>query len=167
MSKQNNIRKDESVASLPFSTSPFLYKFSFVFKTVAKRVGIEPIKFLGVGKNFRLLMQSCRFFRPTFHENFNFLKNCLYDFHKILHSHSTLKGAPACAKASKSYHWNVRNIAKISPKMAKVSPKTAIFRLFLIFSKTVDTIRTKFSRVILHHTRVLYVQWHQNRIAGM
>ena len=86
------------------------------------------VRFLGVGKNFRLLMQSCCFFfsRP-FHENFKFLKNCPYDFHEILHSHSTPKGAPACAKASKSYGWDVRNIAKISPKMSK---KTVIFRFF-------------------------------------
>ena len=117
--------------------------------------------FLGVGKNFRLLMQSCCFFfsRP-FHETFKFLKNCPFDFHEFLHSHSTPKGAPACAKASKSYGWDVRNIAKISPKMA-------IFRLFSLFSKTVHTIRTKFSTVILHHIRVLYVQWHQNCMAGM
>ena len=85
--------------------------------------------FLGVGKNFRLLMQSCCFFfsRP-FHENFKFLKNCPYDFHKILHSHSTPKGAPACAKASKSYGLDVRNIAKISPKMAKKQPFFDFFR---------------------------------------
>ena len=66
--------------------------------------------------------------------------------------------------ASKSFEWDVRNIAKISPKMAK---KTAIFRLFSTFSRTVHTIRTKISTVILHHIRVLYVQWHQNRMAGM
>ena len=85
--------------------------------------------FLGVGKNFRLLMQSCCFFfsRP-FHENFKFLKNCPYDFHEILHSHFTPKGAPACAKASKSYGWDVRNIAKISPKMAKKQPFFDFFR---------------------------------------
>ena len=84
--------------------------------------------FLGVGKNFRLLMQSCCFFfsRP-FHENFKFLKNCPYDFHEILHSHSTPKGAPACAKASKSYGWDVRNIAKISPKLAKKSHFSTFF----------------------------------------
>ena len=123
--------------------------------------------------------------------------------------------------ASKSYGWDVRNIAKISPKMAKKQPffdfyqfsqklsirfernflqifytklksymcngikivwlgcekhsqnepqngqKTAIFRLLSIFSKTVHTIRTKLSTDILHHFRVLYVQWHQNRMAGM
>ena len=89
--------------------------------------------FSGVGKNFRLLMQSCCFFlfcfffsRP-FHENFKFLKNCPYDFHEILHSHSTPKGAPACAKPSKSYGWDVRNIAKISPKMAKNSHFSTFF----------------------------------------
>ena len=118
--------------------------------------------FLGVGKNFDYLCNRvffCFFFSRPFHENFKFLKNCPYDFQKILHSHSTPKGAPACGKASKSYDWNVRNIPKIGPKMARVSPKTAIFRLF--------SIRTKFSTVILHHIRVLYVQWHQNRMAGM
>ena len=50
-------------------------------------------------------------FLPTFHENFKFLKNCPYDFHEILHSRSTPKGAPACAMASKSYDCNVTNIA--------------------------------------------------------
>ena len=78
-------------------------------------------------------MQSwfSRFFLPTFHENFKFLKNCSYNFYKILHSHSTPKGAPACAIASKSYDWNVRNIAKISPKMVKKQP----FFDFLLFSQ--------------------------------
>ena len=84
--------------------------------------------FSGVGKNFRLLMQSCFFFSRPFHENFKFLKNCPYDFHEILHSHSTPKGAPACAKASKSYGLDVRNIAKISPKMAKKRPFFDFFR---------------------------------------
>ena len=66
--------------------------------------------------------------------------------------------------ASKSNGWDVRNIAKISPKKAK---KTAIFLTFFDFLKTVHTIRTKFSTVILHHIRVLYVQWHQKRMAGI
>ena len=47
--------------------------------------------FLGIGKNFRLIMNYAivlSFSRP-FHENFTFLKNCPYDFHKNLHSHST------------------------------------------------------------------------------
>ena len=102
---------------------------------VCKKIGTIvriTYQFLGVGKKFRLLMQSCCFFcfffsRP-FHENFKFLKNCPYDFHEILHSHSTPKGAPTCAKASKSYGWDVRNIAKISPKMVKKQPFFDFFR---------------------------------------
>ena len=100
-------------------------KYSCQFSGVGKKCSTTNIimLFLGVGKNFRLLMQSCCFFfsRP-FHENFKFLKNCPYDFHEILHSHSTPKGAPAYAKASKSYGLDVRNIAKISPKVAKKQP---------------------------------------------
>ena len=82
-------------------------------------------------------MQLCRFFlfffisRP-FHANFKFLKNCPYDFHKILHSHSNPKGAPACSKASKSHDWNVRNIAKINPKLAK---KQSFFDFFRFSQK--------------------------------
>ena len=68
------------------------------------------------------------FFSRPFHENFKFLRNCPYDFHEILHSHSTAKGAPACAKVSKSYGLDVRNIAKISPKMAKKQPFFDFFR---------------------------------------
>ena len=40
--------------------------------------------------------------------------------------------APLCAMASKSYGWDVRNIAKINPKW----PKPAIFRVFFDFLKT-------------------------------
>ena len=68
-------------------------------------------------KNFSITDAIVAFFfsRP-FHENFKFLKNCPYDFHKILYSYFIPKGAPACSKASKSYDWNVRNIAKIAQK---------------------------------------------------
>ena len=76
------------------------------------------------------IVQFLCFFLPIFHENFKFLKSCPYDFHKILHSHSTPKGAPSCSKASKSYDWNVRNMAKISPKMTKKLPFFDSFRLF-------------------------------------
>ena len=48
-----------------------------------------------------------------------------------------------------------------------MTKKTAYFGLFSIFSKTVDTIRTKFSSVILQHIRAQYVQLHQNRMTGM
>ena len=34
------------------------------------------------------------------------------------------------------------------------------------FSKTVHTIRTNFSTLILHNIRVLYVPWHQTRMTG-
>ena len=50
-------------------------------------------------------MQSCCFFvffSPDLFMKISNFKNCPYDFHEILHSHSTPKGAPACAKASKS-----------------------------------------------------------------
>ena len=40
----------------------------------------------------------------------------------------TSKGAPACAKVSKSCGLDVRNIAKISPKMAKKQPFFDFFR---------------------------------------
>ena len=65
--------------------------------------------------------------------------------------------------ASKSYVGDVRNIAKINIQMAK----KVIFRLYSNFSKTVHTIRTKFSTVILHYIRVLFVEWYQNSMAGM
>ena len=92
----------------------------FNIHCVAKHQKIEGGNFQESEKIFDYLCNRAVFFfsRP-FHENFKFLKNCRYDFHEILHSHSTPKGAPACAKASKSYGLDVRNIAKISPKMAK------------------------------------------------
>ena len=101
-------------------------------KMAKKQPFFDFFRFLGVGKNFRLLMQSCCFFFVFFSSDLfmkisNFSKTP-YDFHEILHSHSTPKGAPACAKASKSYGWDVRNIAKISPKMAKKQPFFDFFR---------------------------------------
>ena len=38
---------------------------------------------------------------------------------KHYRSFYTILGGPICAVESKSYDWNVRNIAKISPKMTK------------------------------------------------
>ena len=55
---------------------------------------------------------------------------------------------------SKLYNWDVRNIAKISPQMAK---KRSL--LILQYSlETLRTVRTKISTVIFHYIRVLYVQ---------
>ena len=65
--------------------------------------------------------------------------------------------------ASKSYVWDVRNIAKVNLEMAK----KVIFRKYSNFSKTVHTIRTNFFTVIIHYNRVLFVELHQNRMAGM
>ena len=89
-----------------------------------------PFNFLGVGENFRRLIQSC-FFSPDLFMKLSNSSKTSHDFHKILHSHSTPKGAPACSKASKSYDWNVGNIVKISPKMAK----KVIFHFFFDFLK--------------------------------
>ena len=89
--------------------------------------------FLGVGKKFRLLMQSCWFFFVFFSPDlFMKISNFSKTVHKIFTKFCTVilhpKGAPACAKASKSYGWDVRNIAKISPKMAKKQPFFDFFR---------------------------------------
>ena len=53
---------------------------------------------------------------------------------------------------------------KTLPKIARNWLKKRSFSTFLTFSKTLLTIRTKFSAVTL---RVPNVQWHWNRMAGM
>ena len=73
----------------------------------------------GSRKKFSTTYAIVLFFSPDLPWKFQISQNCAYDFHEILHSHSTPEGAPACAMASKSYDWNVRNIARISPKTAK------------------------------------------------
>ena len=102
------------------------------------------------------------FFSRPFDENFKFLKKCPCDFHKILHSHYTPKGAPACAMASKLYDWDLRIIAKISPKMTKKQT----FLYFFHFSEKLP-IRTEFCTVVLQHIMVLCVPRHQNRMTGI
>ena len=102
---------------------------------------LEVASFLGVGKNFRLLMQSCCFFcfffsRP-FHENFKFLKNCPYDLNKILQIIYTILEQYMC----NGIKMDVRNIAKISPKMAK---KQSFFDFFSIISKTASRFKRNF-----------------------
>ena len=82
---------------------------------------------------------------------FRFSQNCSYDSNEILYSHSTPYYGPLGVISWKSYCWDVRNISKINPKMAK----KVIFRFFSDFPKTVHTIRTKFCTVILHHIMVL------------
>ena len=70
-----------------------------------------------------------------------------YDSNKILYSPSTLYYGPLCAISFNSYGWDVRNIARINPKMAKKQP---FFDFFFIFAKTVHTIRTKISTVVFY-----------------
>ena len=80
---------------------------------LVKGLGIR--QFLKFSTTYAIVM----LFSQPFNENFKFLKNCQFDFHKIWHRHYTPEGAPACAMASKSYNWDMRNIAKISPKLPK------------------------------------------------
>ena len=54
---------------------------------------------------------------------FDFRKNCPYDSNEILYSLFTLYYGPLCVIPSNSYCWDVKNIAKINPKMAKKQPK--------------------------------------------
>ena len=122
---------------------------------------------LGAGKNFRLLLRSCRFFCFFFSRPFMKISKFSETVHSIFMKICSVflhpKEAPACAKASKLYDWNVRNIPKGSPKMAKKHP----FSIFSIFSKTVHTIQTNVCTVILHPKGPLYAQKHQNRMTGM
>ena len=62
---------------------------------------------------------SCTSFCPPFNGNFEFLKNCLYDFNKLYHSHSAPKGTPTCAMTSNLFGWDQRKIGKSSTKVTK------------------------------------------------
>ena len=93
------------------------------------RLLMQSCCFLGVGKNFRLLMQSGCFFSPDlFMKISNFSKTVHTIFTKLCTVILHPKGPLSCAKASKSYDWDVRNIAKINPKMAKKQPFLNFFR---------------------------------------
>ena len=122
----------------------YILQFEAIFCLSSTIFGVNDSKqstFLGVEKNFRLLIHSCRFFSIFSKVSIRFEQNFLQSFYTIL----------------ESYMCNGIKIVwlgceKINPKMAK---KTAIFLLFPIFSKTLYTIRTKFSTVILRHNMVL------------
>ena len=58
---------------------------------------------------------------------FDFLKNCPYDSNEIFYSYSTPYYGPLCTISLNSYCWDVRNIAKFGPKMAK---KQSFFDFF-------------------------------------
>ena len=53
---------------------------------------------------------------------FDFLKNCSYDSNESFYIHSTPNYGPESAIPLNAYDWDVRNIAKINPKMAKKQP---------------------------------------------
>ena len=100
-----------------FRTFCFWFSVKEIFLRVLR---VTCLLFLGVGKYFRQLIHSCHFFLPgapsPVNENFKFLENCPNDFYKILHRHFTPKGAPACAKASKSYDWVNEESPKFVPR---------------------------------------------------
>ena len=85
-----------------------------------------------------------------------FERNFLQSFYTILESYM--------CNGIKIVWLDVRNIAKTNPKMAK---KTAIFRLFSSFSKTPYEGNFLQSFYTILESHMCYVQWHQNRMAGM
>ena len=78
--------------------------------------GIE-IVWLGCEKQPKLAQKWPK--NSHFSTFFDFLKNCPYDSNEIFYSYSTPYYGPLCAISLNSYGWDVRNIAKFSPKMAK------------------------------------------------
>ena len=50
-----------------------------------------------------------------------------------MHSHHTPKRAPACAMASQLFFWDVRNKAKINPKLIKKQPISGFFKFLKHF----------------------------------
>ena len=83
---------------------------------------------------------------------FDFLKNCSYDSNEFFYSHSTSYYGPLSAISLNSYGWDVRNIAKVSPKMAK---KTVIFQ----FSQKLSR-RFKQNSVILY--TIVWSYWSES-----
>ena len=96
-------------------------------------------------KNFRIPMQSCRFFSPDL-----FMKISKFSktVHTIFIKSCTVILPPACAKASKSYDWNVRNIAKINPKMAKISPIQPFIDFFQFSQKLSIRVKRNFAELL-------------------
>ena len=105
-------------------------------------------------KIFRILLHSY-LFSPNVSMKFsNYSKIVRAFFFKFSTFILTPKGAPACAMASKPHNWDLRNIAKISPKLTKKRP---FLDFFAIFSKLSIRFEQNFL-VIQRHTRVLCMQ---------
>ena len=68
-------------------------------------VSAIPKLLLGSRKKIPTTYTIVRLFSRLFNKNVKFLKNSPYDFYKLWHSHSTLKGTHAYTMASKLYDW--------------------------------------------------------------
>ena len=91
--------------------------------------------------------------QPFFDFFFDFLKNCPYDSNEIFYSYSTPYYGPLCAISLNSYDWDVRNIAKFSPKMAKKQPFFQNF--FFDFCKNCSYYSNEnFYSHFLHHSMI-------------
>ena len=60
--------------------------------------------------------------KDRFSTFFYFLKNCAYDSNEILYSPSTQYYGPLCVISSNAYCWDMRNMPKINPEVAKKQP---------------------------------------------
>ena len=65
--------------------------------------------------------------KQSFFDFFSIFSKRPYDSNEIFYSHSKPYYCPLCAISLNSYGWDVRNIAKFSPKMAK---KQSFFDFF-------------------------------------
>ena len=106
------------------------YFFFFELSSI-ESLKITFVGFFRIRKNFSTTNAIVSFFlfffsRPL-NENFKLLKNCSYDFHTIVHSHST----PLRAQRHQNRMIAMWETANSSPKMAK----KVIFRLFFDFLK--------------------------------
>ena len=140
---------------------PSLLNISFESSTLVLSLNFQPcsgiyLVFTGnvfrSRKKFSTTYAIVSFFSPDlFMKISNFSKTVNTIFIKfwtvILHPKGSL-----CALGIKIVWLECEKHSENQPKNGQ---KTVIFRLFSIFSKTVHTIRTKFSPVILHHIRVL------------
>ena len=97
----------------------FPQKLSIRFERNFLQSGIRflYVQWLGCEKQPKLVQKWPK--NSRFSTFFDFRKNCSDDSNEILYSPSTLYYGPLCVISSNSYCWDVRNMAKINPKMAK------------------------------------------------
>ena len=108
------------------------------------------IVWLGFGKQPKLAQKWPK--NSHFSIFFDFLKNCPYDSNEMFYSHSTPYYGPLCAISLNWYVWDVRNLAKINPKMGK---KQTFFDFFYFCCKNCPYDSNKsFYSLFLHHSMV-------------